>query len=443
MLPFSPHPDRMAAIEEAHARPPVPLQAPLVVTHLAFRAGPREAGDLFRRVAGFELPEDSRHLLQRLSPSLLLRWQRHTEFHSVTLFREGNEANNGSGGRDRNDRLNEGDDPNGGDPKGDDLNEGDDLNGLPHLAPSDHPGIELLVAQRLRVFDTREAMRAAQPPGARLVGGRIRGDVDIRTTFEPDGRGFVDYFVAANGIGPEQLGRRIGRLIDIETYRIMALIALPLARRVSPQVGALERDLAETVRLTGDEDTADDVILDRLAALSSQAEALRADTRYRFSASRAYYAVVEQRLGTLHEEKAGDRQTLTGFIRTRLAPAITTIESVASRQATLSDDLSRALALLRTRVDIAVNRGNGALLASMDRRQRQQVLIQQAVEGLSVVAISYYGVSLLAYLLRGLDEAGVLPVPYALAVGVAVPLVLALVFGILRLFRSRWGHGGE
>ena len=415
MLPFHPHPDRMAAIEEAHARPPVPLRAPLAVTHLAFRAEPREAGDLFRRIAGFELPEGSRHLLQRLSPVLLLRWQRHTEFHSVTLFREG-EGNADAG------------------------NDSDGLDGLPHLVPSDHPSVELLVAQRLRVFETSEGMRAAPSSDARLVGGRIRGDVDIRTTFEPDGRGFVDYLVAANGIGPEQLGRRIGRLIDIETYRIMALIALPLARRVSPQVGALERDLAETVRLTGDEDTADDTILDRLAALSSRAEALRADTRYRFSASRAYYAVVEQRLSSLHEEKAGDRQTLTGFIRTRLAPAIATIESVAARQATVSDDLSRALALLRTRVDIAVNRGNGALLASMDRRQRQQVLIQQAVEGLSVVAISYYGVSLLAYLLRGLDGAGLLPVPYTLAVAAAVPLTLAAVYATLRLFRSKWTH---
>ena len=410
MLPFAPHPDRAAAIDEAHARPPVPLSPPVEVAHIAFTAEPARAGELFRRLAGFELPSDARHLIQRVSPALLLRWQRHTEFYTATLFAEGRrESVNGS-----------------------------DVGSLMHFTPDDHPGVELLVAQRIHVHADAEALDAAMPEGEGLAGGRLRGDVELRTSFEPDGRGFVHYHVAANGIGREQLGRRVGRLIDVETYRIMALIALPLARRVSGRVAELERELAEAIRLTGDEDTDDDAILDRLAGLASRAEALRAETRYRFSASRAYYGLVEQRLDTLGEEKAGDHQTLTGFIRTRLTPAISTIESVASRQATLSDDLGRALALLRTRVDIQVARANQELLASLDRRQGQQVAIQQAVEGLSVVAISYYAISLLAYLLAGMEKAGLLPVAYQLVVAGLVPLLLVAVLATVRSFRKRW-----
>ena len=417
MLPFAPHPDRAAAIDEAHARPPVPLVPPVEVAHLAFTADAPQASDLFRRLAGFELQDGARHLLQRISPALLLRWQRHTEFHTATLFAEGSRSELGGGETN--------------------------VAALMHFTPDDHPGVELLVAQRIRVFGDLEAMEASLPRSARLAGGRLRGNVDVRTSFEPDGRGFVNYDVAANGIGPEQLGRRIGRLIDVETYRIMALIALPLARRVSPQVAALENDLAEVIRLTGDGETRDDAILDRLANLSSRAEALRAETRYRFSASRAYYGLVDQRLSSLGEEKAGDMQTLTGFIRTRLAPAISTIESVATRQATLSDDLSRGLALLRTRVDIEVNRGNQALLASMDRRQKQQVLIQQAVEGLSTVAVSYYAISLIAYLLRGMEEARLLPVPYEWLVAALVPIMLLAVLWTIRSFRKHWRVGAE
>ena len=412
MLPFAPHPDRNAAIDEAHARPPVPLAPPLEIAHIAFKAGPEQAGELFRRIAGFELPSDARHTLQRVSPSLLLRWQRHTEFHTATLFASG--LREAVGVRST------------------------DIDGLIHFTPDDHPGVELLVAQRIHVVDDLERMEAILPTDGRLAGGRIRGNVDVRTTFEPDGRGFVHFWVAANGIGPEQLGRRIQRLIDIETYRIMALIALPLSRRVSPRVGELERELAEVIRLTGDEDTPDDAILDRLSGLASDAESLRAETRYRFSAAHAYFRLVEQRLDTLNEEKAGDFQTLTGFIRTRLTPAISTIESVAARQATLSDDLGRALALLRTRVDIAVNRGNQDLLASMDRRQGQQVAIQQAVEGLSAVAITYYAVSLIAYLLAGAEKSGWVPFPYQLGVAIAVPLVFGSVLLAIRRFRHRW-----
>ena len=412
MLPFAPHPDRAAAIDEAHARPPVPLTPPVEVAHIAFTANPGQAGELFRRLAGFELPSDARHLLQRISPALLLRWQRHTEFYTATLFAEGRrEAVNGS-----------------------------DVGSLMHFTPADHPGVELIVAQRIHVYEDRDAMLAAFPGRAGMAGGTLRGDVEVRTSFEPDGRGFVHYHLAANGIGPEQLGRRVSRLIDLETYRIMALIALPLARRVSGRVGELERELVEAIRLTGDERADDDAILDRLSGLASRAEALRAETRYRFSASQAYYGLVEQRLDTLGEGKAGDHQTLTGFIRTRLTPAISTIQSIASRQDTLSEDLGRALALLRTRVDIQVARANQDLLASLDRRQGQQVAIQQAVEGLSVVAITYYAISLLAYLLAGLGDAGLLPVPYQIIVAALVPPLLLAVVATVRSFRKRWKH---
>ena len=410
MLPFAPHPDRDAAIEEAHARPPLPLAPPAEVAHLAFTAGAHEAAELFRRIAGFELASDARHLLQRVSPSLVLRWQRHTEFYTATLFATG-EGHAGTDGTSS-------------------------IASLLHFAPADHPGVRLLVAQRIRVHAGMDELERAAPGGTGLAGGRLRGDVQVRTSFEPDGRGFVTYDVAASGIGSEQLGRRIGRLIDVETYRIMALIALPLARRVSPRVGELERELATVIRLTGEDTTDDASILDRLATLTSRAEALRAETRYRFSASRAYYALVEQRLDTLGEDKVGDHQTMTGFIRTRLTPAISTIESLARRQEVLSDDLTRALALLRTRVDIAVNRANQGLLASMDRRQGQQVAIQQAVEGLSAVAITYYAVSLIGYVLRGLGDR--LPVSYAFLTALAVPVVLAIVLLAIRRFRRHW-----
>ena len=128
-------------------------------------------------------------------------------------------------------------------------------------------------------------------------------------------------------------------------------------------------------------------------------------------------------------------QTISEFMDRRLAPAMRTCESVAERQERLSARLMRAANLLRTRVDVALEGQNRDLLASMNRRARLQLRLQQTVEGLSVVAISYYLLSLIGYLARAVTAAGV-PLEVDLAVGLAVLPVAALVwFGVRRVRR--------
>jgi uncharacterized membrane-anchored protein len=65
-----------------------------------------------------------------------------------------------------------------------------------------------------------------------------------------------------------------------------------------------------------------------------------------------------------------------------------------------------------------------------------QLQLQQAVEGLSVVAISYYLVGLVKYMAGSLHEMGVLAHP-ELVVGLAVPVcVFAVWRGVQRLRRG-------
>jgi uncharacterized membrane-anchored protein len=176
-------------------------------------------------------------------------------------------------------------------------------------------------------------------------------------------------------------------------------------------------------------------LLAELTALAAEIESVAADTASRFDASTAYYQVVRQRLEELRQQRIQGLQTLTEFLDARLAPAVATCTATGQRQQSLAERAARLTALLRARVEVELQQQNRGLLDSMDRRAKLQLRLQETVEGLSVVAIGYYGVGLIGYLLKGLAASG-WPVNPTLGIGIAVPLVVgAAWFGLTRTKR--------
>jgi uncharacterized membrane-anchored protein len=91
---------------------------------------------------------------------------------------------------------------------------------------------------------------------------------------------------------------------------------------------------------------------------------------------------------------------------------------------------------MRTRITTALERQNSELLASMNRRARLQLRLQETVEGLSIAAISYYAVGLIGYLAKA-AKARDLPVDPALITGASVPLVIGVLWMMLRRLRAK------
>ena len=81
-------------------------------------------------------------------------------------------------------------------------------------------------------------------------------------------------------------------------------------------------------------------------------------------------------------------------------------ESVDRRLAAAAERIDRASNLLRTRVEIEREAQNQLLLGAMNRRAKLQLRLQQTVEGLSVVAISYYAIAVLGYVFKGMETLG-------------------------------------
>ena len=259
---------------------------------------------------------------------------------------------------------------------------------------------------------------------------------------------FADFQVRADGfermlvIAPPDTsetrpGRIAQRLLEIETYRILALKGLLVAKDIGPMLARSEHALAEITTLLEGKTDSDQELLERLVSLAAGVERATAQHSFRFSATKAYDDLVRQRIGELRETTIPGSQTIGEFMQRRLSPAMATVAATAQRLASLSERISRASALLRTRVDIATEVQNQVLLEKLTRGQEMQLRLQTTVEGLSIAAISYYVVSLLVYGAKALKGAGI-PLDPEVAAGALIPLVLWAVWRTTRRIHRKF-----
>jgi uncharacterized membrane-anchored protein len=250
----------------------------------------------------------------------------------------------------------------------------------------------------------------------------------VVTDFQLRSNGFERLLVLApDGTSESRAGRISQRLLELETYRLMALRGLPVAKAVGVQLGQAERELADITTALQNKASQDQGLLDRLIGLAASVELIHAEHAYRFAATAAYDKLVRERITELRESPISGTQTIGEFMQRRLSPAMATVAATAQRLSSLSERISRTSALLRTRVDIATEEQNGQLLAKLTKGQELQLRLQTTVEGLSIAAISYYVISLMLYLGKAGKAAG-LPIHPEMAAGALVPLVLWVVW---------------
>jgi uncharacterized membrane-anchored protein len=254
----------------------------------------------------------------------------------------------------------------------------------------------------------------------------------VLTHFRMGEDGFERILVLAPADTSEARAGRISqRLLELETYRLMALRGLPVAKALSPVLSQAEAQLADITARLERKDDSDQALLDVLVSLAARIERATAEHGYRFSATRAYDTLVRQRIAELRERPIAGTQTVGEFMQRRLSPAMATVEATSQRLTSLSERVSRTSALLRTRVDIATETQNQVLLEKLTRGQELQLKLQSTVEGLSIAAISYYVVSLVMYLAKALNKLG-LPVHPETVTGLSIPLILWAVWRLTR-----------
>ncbi|MFZ9122426.1 MAG: DUF3422 family protein [Burkholderiaceae bacterium] len=283
--------------------------------------------------------------------------------------------------------------------------------------------------------------------GNTLVGSTILATqkAQVWTDFQLDQAGFVCMLVTHQGIGSRQAGRVVQRLIDIDTYRMMAMLGIPRAKALSGPLREAESQLASLVERiaqagaptpdTPEGFQTDEHLLTDVTAIAARVEEWISLHGLRFTASEAYTELVRRSLSELRETAIPGVQNLTEFMDRRFEPAMRTCRWTQRRLQALSDRVSRTTQILRTRIEFVNERQTQALLASMDRRAKLQLKLQQTVEGLSLVVLTYYAVGLIGYMAKGLQSSGI-ALPVELISAIAVPVIAGLLYlGIRRARR--------
>jgi uncharacterized membrane-anchored protein len=422
------HPQRVELNDEVHARPPEALSAPLRASYLALLvdgdARERETSHLESLCARFGVapPAKGANHFHADFGAFRLRWERHTEFTRYLIIVDGAVADSFAASA---------------------------LAEVPREWVESLPG-RLMIATHVAL--TRddgspldvEAISARDFAGNVAIGASIAGGAATALTdFRIHGDGFGRLLVRDRGMTPRQAGRMVQRLLEIDTYRVMALLAFPMARQLAPFLTRSERELAQiTTGLVSANEKDEAALLERLTRLAAEIESRESESHYRFSAAAAYHDLVRQRITELREERITGLQTFREFTERRLAPAMNTCRAVAARLESLSQRMARATQLLSTRVDLTRERQNQAVLESMNRRAKLQLRLQQTVEGLSVAAVTYYVVGLVGYAAKSAKSLG-LRIDPDIAIGVSIPVVALAAALTIRRIRRRIGEKSE
>ena len=420
------YPQRQALHNEIHARPPESLTAPAAVSHVVMLASSAErvasrapVAELLRN-QHLPMPDAaSTHLRMDLG-QYRLRWEMHTEFVTWTFMRQ----------------L--------------------ETTPLPGQTP---PTASLVVPQEWLAALPGQCLASvhvwalsSKASGAEgmddlvkhvmhedtLVASTVAdGYAEVYTDFAIHADGFSRMLLLGGGISPRRLGRLVQQLLEIETYRMAALMGLPAAREASEVLGNAERELAELAgAIRSAKRDEEPQLLDRLTRLAGQVESQHATSHSRFSASSAYFELVDKRIDDIAESRLAGLQTIREFMDRRLSPARSTCQWATRRQDALSQRVSRISNLLRTRVEIEQQQSSQALLGAMNQRQGLQLKLQSTVEGLSVAAITYYISGLVYYVARGAKTIG-WPLTSETTTAMAVPVVALVVWLLLRRLHNK------
>jgi uncharacterized membrane-anchored protein len=415
------HPMRYKLANELHARPFPSFSAPGTVAYLAIkqpqhavsRDRERERLDLIALLDRFGTPHPqlgATHFFGDLGRHKL-KWEQHTEFVTYTLF--SNELSERAFDAT--------------------VFEAFPKDWLAQLEGVCITSASIRIERRSADEDIAQHLRDWFVPESLAVSYVLDNAAIVAADFRIDELGHhrIAMFVDPS-TGERRIGRIIQRLCEIETYKTMSMLGFSRARSMQARMSEIDAQLSDLMVKMSNAEIPAEGTLNSFLHVSAELENMSAQSAFRFGATWAYQAILNQRIEVLREERFMGRQTFYEFMMRRYDPAMRTVKSTETRLSAMADRAMRAGELLRTKVDVERSAQNQAVLKSMDQRADLQLRLQKTVEGLSVVAISYYAVSLVGYVIYPLADMFQVT-KGMLTAAITLPVVLAVWYLVRRI----------
>ncbi len=419
---------------DLHERPPLNIQLPAHIHHVAYLLSERKEDGKRARVHMAELfltlgiSDDEVRLGDRhavgekiYSNGDLLRitWELHSEFVSYTFTHMAAEQRALGFGPLR----------------------------LPENLPDTEPGWERITAVDILVTDwpqLRVAERSHLFGTDRLYGSQIQNcRAQVWTTFQLDHTGWEHYLILAGELTPSQLGRQVKRLVELENYYHLILMPLECFREQSMELRDLELAFTQHTQemfhaLVDAKLEEERQWLTLLTEQSGRVTRLKEAMRYRMGAAHSYNIQFHRILDALDEQRLEEgNQPIGAFLTARTGPAVRGYNNFNERLDSLSRGLDRATNMLRTRTEMTVQKQNLDLLEGMAKQGRQQLMLQMTVEGLSVIVLSYYLTGLFGYGIKAAVKLGWLVGEVTVWQGALLPVAIGIAIAVNRLVHRK------
>jgi uncharacterized membrane-anchored protein len=421
------HPQRQALTDEMHVRRFPPFAAPARVFQVVVITTDEPADASWQHAAelltyyGLHPPAKGKYLNAQLG-RLAFSWEKHSEFATYSFIDPG--------------------------PFSEPFDAPTMADSLPLNWIAEMPGKTLRATQIALL-----AAHSPEPTESMLASWFSRGELVCCDVMGGEARIWSNFLLNSNGLGRLLIhdrnlvgngdpSRLVRRLQEIGNYRNMALLGLPAAQHFSPALSLLDRRLAAVSREIATGTVPDQELMQKISQLAADLASLAAETSYRMSATKAYAQLVGDRMSGLNVVRIPGHQTLVDFTERRLTPAVRTCESFSMRTEALSQHAAWASSLMRMRIETALEHQNRDLLDSMNRRAQLQLKLQQTVEGLSVIAISYYAIGILGYVFKAVAHYRPAWDPTLFA-GIAAPFVVTGAWLLLRRSHRRLTRSDE
>lgn len=225
----------------------------------------------------------------------------------------------------------------------------------------------------------------------------------LYSDFRIDGNGYHRILMVNENLTRHQLGRSVQRVLDVESYRSMAMIGLFNNKEINSELDILNNELLQINR---DFEIKKEINLEeyynKLTYIANRAHRLNNENKFRFQASNSYFPIINERLKELKLSTIDCIQPYDIYLNSRLNPAKRTSETTEKRLNETLQQMDRTANLIQTNVELDVKNSNNLLLDSMNKKTDVQIKLQKTVEGLSTVVLTYYSVTLFNHAITGI-----------------------------------------